>query len=141
MAEIHSTKLLTLPDGSYIELRVVPADHEDGVSAELLTALQQKVSELESDLNTAVDKSSDAASEVEGLEVDTHEIQRAVARSVEDVIQDTGIENQSDAEDAIGSATSAIEAAQSTLEEIETLLKEALAKPTPDPAADESEGA
>jgi hypothetical protein len=33
MAEIHSTKLLTLPDGSYIELRVVPADHEDDWTA------------------------------------------------------------------------------------------------------------
>jgi len=125
MAEIHSTTLLTLPDGSRVELRVVPCGTDpNGVDTD---QLEEYLTALEEALNSADDEISEASSNLDDIELDTNRIAEAASEAVSDACRDAGVD-KNEVENNINIATEAVLKAKRMLAKIQARLKEGTSK-------------
>jgi hypothetical protein len=124
MVKIPSTTLLTLPDGSRVELRVVPADHdEDDADQELLDEIRGTVSELAEALSDAESEATGTVNHIESVSIDADDIANAVSEAATNAAENTELDGKDDAEGSANDTHEAINTAQGHLEDLQKLLK------------------
>jgi uncharacterized protein YukE len=123
MAKIPSTTLLTLPDGSRVELRVVPAGHTGGDTDQL----EEYLEELGNALQNADSEAEDAESNLGDMRVDTDDIAERASDAISGIDGGDAIDKD-DMESSIGNVQDAVGKAQQTLAKIKKLV----AKPESD---------
>jgi hypothetical protein len=134
MANIQSTTLLTLPDGSRVELRVVPADHQDGATPD---QLETYLEALEKALASAESAVESAGSNLDDVGVDSDHLAEAASDAVSSAAYDMDV-GKDDVESDISSAEHHLEKAKKVMNQIQELLT----RPATAAASDsESEGA
>ncbi|MHC4933694.1 MAG: hypothetical protein ACYTGV_16050 [Planctomycetota bacterium] len=119
MAEIHTTTLLTLPDGSRVELRVVPADHQDAAPNDQLEAYLSELEEVLANVENAVEE---ASSNLDDVGVDADHLAEAAADAVSNAAYNQGVDKD-DVESDLNSAESHLLTAKKTVAKIQKMLR------------------